>query len=668
MYVMITHVWRIVTSFCNHLIFIYPDCFVPRNDVGVYRHCEERSNPETIPVRQYRYRKFAGLLLWGGLMFLISSCIDDEILINVDEPKLPDGELIAVNFTVGKIEYDDREVVSRSSSPLGGVNGDNDAPVKLRSAQPLDPGVIVRIVAYAGISYDTYYGFADYEVMYGGLLTPFPSGAPELSVPMGTFNFVAYSFNNNDPMPAYAQITGGITSKDVLWGDSVATITSVSQQVHITMNHLMTKVVIRATTGLTSTDFLNSAEAAILCYEPTLDVQDGTLIPGGSLTEIPFSWTITDPSLSTQISDTLYVFTDEENTTHLRIDHMFINNNKYTGPFNITYHKPLEAGKSYELLVHFRWARGGYSDRITWESPSVTYPAGRYIITRDPTDAGLYFKFGSVVGLFSDVEAGAGKILTLPGQSNSIPASDTVFLASRDIAWSPFQKIVSDSWAWNIVPVYDAYPKLVTPEAGYHTVDSVKEGKGDPCRLVGMDLSMITSAASLTNTDIDNGLWRLPTVQENEWFTEGTFGISTSVHWWDYTGSLFFPLYPISPFAGVAGAEFPERSSGVVTEARKAKFLPAAGGRNPANGNISTISQGIIGQYWSNQSFYNSLPPGTARGNLFEFFPFAVSSDLYSVDANWGSSVRCVRQTMNFEITVDDWIFGANFGPGNFIL
>ena len=600
-------------------------------------------------------RTFA--LLFCGL-FLLAACDNAIHPIPEVDPDKPAGELITVNLAVSTMEYGEGGVVSRSASP-------NPNPVSLRGDTiPLEPDVIVRIVVFGGISYDSYYDYADFQ-MSGGLLTPYPAGSNPLSVAMGTFNFVAYSYNNDMPMPPYTPITAPVDSEDLLWGDSVATISAGSNEVHITMHHLMSKVVVRATTGLTSTDFMNSADINIFSYEPTLDVQTGVLDPNGSLMPKTFSWDITNERLPMQTSKPLYVYTNEADTTRLRIDQMRINYNTYPGPFDVTYYKPLEAGYSDTLLVQFNWARGGLGDRITWDSAT-----GKYALTRDPTDAGLYFKFGSVVGVFSDVtpDGTTGTILKLPATIDPAYAS---FIASRDIAWYP-NSISPAITNWATVPCFNTlsdYPssKLITPEEGYHTESRVRAGKGDPCRLVGMDLDFIktSSASQLTYAHIDNGIWRLPTVQENEWFTEGDhIGIYPTTPndcSWDFAGGAY--IYNLSPFGpGVGGAEFPVRGSGVVTEARKAKFLPGAGSRQAGSGYVDPMPTGRLGYYWSNQP--DPREGGYAlRVNHFHEVLFS-----YWWLADEGFSVRCVRQHLDFVITVDDWISGGNLGTGNVIL
>lgn len=223
------------------------------------------------------------------------------------------------------------------------------------------------------------------------------------------------------------------------------------------------------------------------------------------------------------------------------------------------------------------------NNRITWDA-AANNGNGGYALTTDPRDAGLYFMFGSVVGVFS----GNGELATLPTGANSDPFDE------GDVAWSPVAVT-----GWGDDPSVDVS----------HTVANVKEGKGDPCRLVGLDLAAIKSAdaGSLTPSDIDNGVWRLPTYYENIEFV-GTYNSPTDWQTLD----------------GVNGHQFPDDDT----------FLPAAGYRDFSDGSVS--NQGTDGHYWSS----------TASGSNGGFLGFGrvYVSTLNGTFPAYGFGVRCVRQ------------------------
>jgi uncharacterized protein (TIGR02145 family) len=244
--------------------------------------------------------------------------------------------------------------------------------------------------------------------------------------------------------------------------------------------------------------------------------------------------------------------------------------------------------------------------RITWDSDKK-----QYALTTDPTNGGLYFKFGSVVGIYT----AHGAVATFPTNTKY----DT-FEAAKDVAWDPTGAItgyVEDGWT--AVPEYESpdYPRTITPEFGYHTAKNVKAGKGDPCRLVGIDLAKIktTDANALTTTDIDNGKWRLPTPDENKLFTgRDKMGLYTQ-HW--------------TAQNGVNGGMFPNKTSGDATT-----FLPAVGYRMN-DGEIK--DQGTTGNYWT------SSPRNSTNGLCLSFYSDIIRPT-YDNNFYYALSVRCVRQ------------------------
>ena len=253
----------------------------------------------------------------------------------------------------------------------------------------------------------------------------------------------------------------------------------------------------------------------------------------------------------------------------------------------------------------------GSAARITWEPASATYPAGRYIITYDPRDAGLYFKFGSVVAIYSD-GGGKNKDLTPPAASGTVP-----FNAANDLPWN-----FVNATNWATVPY--ANP-TVDITANYHLAN-VASGRGDPCRLVGLDLATIQSnLSSLTYSMVDNGIWRLPTYAENGLFTGTGWAAPYTLHWWseNQPGNISY---------GVAGGEFPERNLGGML-----KFLPAAGVRNGG-----PTDEGEAGYYGTQGSYWSSVPePGfTTTGYAMHFQPIGVFWS--GASQQFAYPIRCV--------------------------
>ena len=257
---------------------------------------------------------------------------------------------------------------------------------------------------------------------------------------------------------------------------------------------------------------------------------------------------------------------------------------------------------------------GGSASRITWEAPSIAYPSGRYVITHDPRDAGLYFKFGSVVGMFSD-GGGVTRDLSPPAvppyysSDHQFVPGDAVFSPSG-VAYTTFAS----------VPFTPTTGVIFIAPPTYHNPATVKAGLGDPCRLVGLNLHYIknTATGNLTQRDVDNGHWRLPTHAENVAFT-GT----PSDYWWDHA----YGYYP-SPFYAVAGSEFPSRGNGGAY-----RFMPANGAM--LDGTISM--QGTYSYYWSNES----SPVYSDSGRALVFNSSGIYMNNYYTSLG-GFGIRCV--------------------------
>jgi hypothetical protein len=251
--------------------------------------------------------------------------------------------------------------------------------------------------------------------------------------------------------------------------------------------------------------------------------------------------------------------------------------------------------------------------RITWDGDK-----GQYALTNDPTNGGLFFQFGSVVGIYT----AHGGLQTLPMENDLVNTDE--FHAANDVAWDPTGKVTSDTDAgWNSVPCYNTadHPNTITPESGYHTVENVKAGKGDPCRLVGLDLAKIknaTTADELTTADIDNGRWRLPTPEENKAFSGREVNISYNRHW--------------TRQSGVLGGMFPDKETGDATT-----FLPALGYRGKSAGQVYAQT--------TNTNFWSSVPDANSKHSGLQW-SFGINHVVRRNVSEYkhGFVIRCVRQ------------------------
>ena len=167
----------------------------------------------------------------------------------------------------------------------------------------------------------------------------------------------------------------------------------------------------------------------------------------------------------------------------------------------------------------------------------------------------------------------------------------------------------------------------------WHTGTNVKAGKGDPCRLAGLNGRQVRGMTSAEIDAYDSG-WRMATNNEYVDFilapvsfynSTSTLSNANAAYW----GSL----------SGTAGAWLPipgdrNATSGRTTiNANSNGFVPAAG-RRSATGAVSNI--GTTGYYWS------SIPASSSNG----YYMYFTSSTIYPISSGgyrFGSSVRCVR-------------------------
>ena len=194
------------------------------------------------------------------------------------------------------------------------------------------------------------------------------------------------------------------------------------------------------------------------------------------------------------------------------------------------------------------------------------------MLTKDPTNYGTFFQFGSVIGW----------------NWNSITANYNPTNNASLINWN-------NNWNNGNKNVVHSHAELII-------------GRGDPCRLAGYKANDIKNALA-AGLALDNGLWRMPTNEENI-----IFGSSSST--WTSIDNI--------PGRVIAETGNP---NGI--------FLPAAGRRFPE----SYVQRGTMGFYVSSTIDNTTLLPYLIYFNDQIFN----ESDLRDGPAQ-GYSVRCVRQ------------------------
>lgn len=184
---------------------------------------------------------------------------------------------------------------------------------------------------------------------------------------------------------------------------------------------------------------------------------------------------------------------------------------------------------------------------------SYSQYSGILKIVKDSKYNDACFRYGSVVALSSTATAGA-------------------FNAASDVVWIPdVTKNTTPVSSWDDV----GYMTSGDVSGDAHTLENIKLGKGDPCRLVGLSESEIASGT------IDNKLWRMPTMPEMQWL------VTAQNYTFDTRGYYSFS-YLLTPFNGYRS----ETGLMVPADATAGHYWSATGASSFAFGqnNTSTLA------------------------------------------------------------------------------
>ena len=329
---------------------------------------------EELLIKRKKSCIFTNVLLFCGFMYFFASCEKGyDISGNSNEHSLSKGEPVTVNFMVSENNFNNpitsRKGEASSNSPegIGGsflISGESEeaifmyavlkeevTPIQLR-AEILNTGTKVRVVAYTdtGSGYIDMAGFADFEVAAGGVLLP---DGPSMTVPVGTCRFVAYSYNNADPMPAFADMTVAIDPLDLLWGETLPiTVGPGNNTVYLLLEHWFSQVKLHVELHHTTLNKITDVQVANVNHTfPELEVNTGNLI-AGTTGQIPFVWQSGQNAASDWYSIDHQIFTDGGYPV-VTIGNVVIDGTTYPGPWEITYNTPLTCGHQYTLHIYF---------------------------------------------------------------------------------------------------------------------------------------------------------------------------------------------------------------------------------------------------------------------------------------------------------------------------
>ena len=621
-------------------------------------------------------RNCASISLLCIFASLFYSCDRDDIPdINREKPEIETGEPVVVNFTMREIGYGENDVTLRNAaSPSGGMRGgfspivleeqyipltppsgkleessiymsvtltEDEPPVKLRTAEPLHEDVKVRVVAYMGVGLmgDTINaGYADYEVVSGGLLNPITH---PLMVPVGPhYKFVAYSYQDADPIPIFADTTTQVNSFDVMWGDTTATITPGHTSVQIQMRHLYSQVKMRATLdSIVVGNTINSFTSAnVSSFNPRLVVQTGQFTLNGATTMglFPISGWSTPYSVNGIISDSLFVYT---NGTAPRIEFysVTIDGTEYIGPYTVNFSTPLVAGKSYSLHVNFILADG--SADILYFAADGTLSVGKWRDGLITSQNMAYFTYGGVIGFKAPAPPPAtqqwstGLIIFNPSTHNP-----TNYFANNGTGLNFYS--TSNDWK------NDGSGVVNISNSNYHNGTNIKNlGKGDPCKLVGLRTSDAQTMTPLALEQWNSG-WRMAKADENVDFVRAPSSFlgsiatppislnGTNAFYASYTpsGTDFGGWFPL-PGNREASTNRTPRSNNTYG------FLPVSGRYThggSGNGNPAPFNGITEGFYWASDVQQGST------GYALSFTSSTVTPR-DRMNFYYGQAVRCVR-------------------------
>jgi hypothetical protein len=208
----------------------------------------------------------------------------------------------------------------------------------------------------------------------------------------------------------------------------------------------------------------------------------------------------------------------------------------------------------------------------------------KLMLTQEPTTVGMIFQFGRLAGWIFSNTVGSANYTPVPGAPTY---------------WQ-------ENWRYN------ATAEVAIDHSAATFGDN---GRGDPCRLVGYTVTEIENAYNETpRRALDNGLWRLPTEQENLDYVKNG-------RWTDnYDGT------------GLAG-----------WIANNGEFLPGHGFRQSNNTNIGQSSKST--KYWANTTVRGGVLGVESASILFVNGSSKTAIGNYYGDVqSIGCFIRCVRQ------------------------
>jgi hypothetical protein len=625
-----------------------------------------------------RYVVYLGLMLFVvfGLVFMLSSCEKDDL----PDGDAPLGEFVPVSINLQGISEGGSEDVTRSAAAFAPVTetvslGDGmlmemsleaDPAAELRAdSSALAEGVkflLIAVKVTGDANNNKYVSHAEYTIVDG---VPSLIGSDSVHVPGGgDYKFMCVSFNNSTSLLTPDDYSGGSLHTDsvsifrnlpnnvdlLYWSQTVNNV-SERQVLPVTLRHQFNFVKVKVDCSYNGWNIsqINADNIRLKTYNAfTLDA-DGD-VTAGTETVRPVSWPsiLTANPIQESIGDTVYLSTLDIYLGAQALT-LSIGTTTPSAATTFTFSSATFAagdGKSYVLTLKIRQPMFA-SSNIYWDADSARLTFDGYM--ENPASQnkyqGVYFKFGSLVGISSalsdDSTTFAGGTIGTPStgtpiyvwssagstwiQTNVATASDSSFVGFTPGAANG----ETGSDAWDRIPYTGGTPaqtKNRNDRYVINLVDSFAFMKGDICRYLQQKGHAPAPPAGKTQ-------WRLPTSNE--------FGTTNSSIFWDETTVK-------NGWKRLGGASWTSNNTNNLADGKyagiptggyfgaAANFFPASGCRD-AGGPLR--SAGSNGYYWS-----GSVYDATYGYHLYFYSSLARPYYYGSVNRRYGFAVRCVLQ------------------------
>jgi hypothetical protein len=553
---------------------------------------------QSLSLFQYLCFLIPSVLLLCGLILLFSSC-DKEI----PGGSPSSGEPFEVRFVLNGNAYGDPAPVRSSAThsmpeetvviPLKGTlylyAALEEVPEPATRANvALAEGVKVRVVAYRK-STMTVEGTDEYTVR-NGELTPENAG---ISLSDGEYTFVVYSYNS-PTSPPYAERITVAPDMDLLWGSATQRVQASKKEVTIAMEHLFSLITVECSSAQLPNQLTIGDVAAEITpgNEVSLQIANGAITKGATYSQILQGWTGFNSQYVTSAPRT--VFTDGAQTTKVVINRITVDGVRF---YNITagFTKTLERGKSYRFYINLK--------RTVWAGSNIYWSRGKSQLTfagwntpvEDQMRQGVFFKWGSLVGISPSWNNG------LFGFSSAVP----VYLPTPD--GSKWEQKAFSHWddiqyIKKMFPFYGATGKHLYNEP-------MTRFTGDICK-------------ALQGKGAPSGNWRMPTASEMGTKSGDTW--SENVDWEKVHGSDF------SRWSNTqTDGQSLVKSGGDFHGVR----FPASGYRD---GNGMLMLSGEGGYYWTSSGFSDS-------DGYCQMFSASKIHSYYNAPRQGAFPVRCIR-------------------------